>query len=228
MRRLNPKLPEAAVVEVVHIATTPDHPSLIQRNRALHRMLTEGVKIEFVNAAGRKETDHAQLIDFQNPANNDFVVVNQFTITGTKKPRRPDIIVFVNGLPLAVIELKNPADVNADIWDAYGQLQTYKDEIADLFVFNEALVVSDGLNARIGALTASKEWYMPWRTIADAKDKPVLASSWKRSCGGFSGPTYSWITCGTSCFSNRMAMPLSRKSPGTISSTASARRWTPP
>lgn len=91
-----------------------------------------------------KETDNAQL-DFQNPTNNDFFVVNQFTVTGTKKPRRPDIVAFVNGLPLGIIELKNPADTNADVWKAYGQLQTYKDEIADLLVYNEALVVSDGM-----------------------------------------------------------------------------------
>jgi type I restriction enzyme R subunit len=188
VRRLNPKLPESAVEEVVHIVTTPDHPSLVQSNRALHRLLTDGVKIEFVNAAGQKETDYAQLIDFQNPANNDFLVINQFTITGTKKPRRPDIIVFVNGLPLAVVELKNPADVNADIWDAYGQLQTYKDEIADLFVFNEALVVSDGLTARIGSLTASKEWFMPWRTIASGADKPVLALELEKVVRGFFRP----------------------------------------
>ena len=124
--RLNPKLPPAAIEDVVHIATTSDHPSLIQSNRAFHRMLTDGVKIEYTNAKGQKETDFAQLIDFRTPENNDFLVVNQFTITGTKKARRPDIVVFVNGLPLGVVELKNPADVNADVWEAYAQIQTYK------------------------------------------------------------------------------------------------------
>ncbi len=186
--RFNPKLPLAAVEEVVHLVMTADHPSLIQSNRALHKLLTDGVKIEYTNAKGEKETDHAQLIDFNNPANNDFLVVNQFTTTGTKKPRRPDIVVFVNGLPLAVVELKNPADANADVWEAYAQFQTYKDEIADLFVFNEALVVSDGTNARIGALTASKEWYMPWRTIGGAKDQPVLEFELEKVVRGFFRP----------------------------------------
>lgn len=186
--KLNPKLSPMAVEDVVHIVTTPDHPSLIQNNRALHRMLTDGVKIEYTNNEGKKETDFAQLIDFDNTANNDFLVVNQFTITGTKKPRRPDIVVFVNGLPLAVVELKNPANEHADVWEAYAQFQTYKDEIEDLFVFNEALVVSDGLNARIGSLTASKEWYMPWRTIGGAKDQPVLEFELEKVVRGFFRP----------------------------------------
>ncbi len=188
IRKLNPKLPVAAVEDAVHIVSKPDHPSLIKRNHALHRMLIDGVKLEFTNAKGKKETDHIQLIDFQNPANNDFLVVNQFTITGTKKPRRPDIVVFINGLPLAVVELKNPADEHADIWDAYTQLQTYKEEIEDLFVFNEALVVSDGMNARIGALTADKERFMPWRTINNADDQPVLEFELEKVVRGFFRP----------------------------------------
>jgi type I restriction enzyme R subunit len=188
VRRLNPKLPAACVEEVVHVATRPDHPSLIQSNRAFHKMLTDGVKVEFTNAAGVKETDHARIIDFQTVANNDFLVVNQFTITGTKQARRPDVVVFVNGLPLAVLELKNPADASADVWKAYDQFQTYKDEISDLFVFNEALVVSDGLNARIGALTATKEWFMPWRTIADAHDQPKLEFELEKVVRGFFRP----------------------------------------
>ncbi|WP_282156961.1 type I restriction endonuclease, partial [Vibrio diabolicus] len=110
---------------------------------------------------------HVRLIDFENRENNEFLVVNQFTITGTKVNRRPDVIVFINGLPLAVIELKNPADDHADIWNAYNQIQTYKEEIADLFVFNEALVISDGWTARVGSLTANKERFLPWKTIED-------------------------------------------------------------
>lgn len=88
--------------------------------------------------------------------------------------RRPDLVVFINGLPIAVIELKNPADEGTDVWDAYNQISTYKDEISDLFVCNEALVVSDGITARIGSLTANKERFMPWRTIANENDKPLL------------------------------------------------------
>ena len=174
VQRLNPKLPPAAVEEVVHVVTTPTETSLARNNRAFHRLLMDGVKVEFTNAQGEKETDRAQLVDFARTANNDFLVVNQFTVTGTKKPRRPDLVAFVNGLPLGIIELKNPADTNADVWKAYQQLQTYKDEIGDLLVFNEALVVSDGMNARVGSLTATPEWFMPWRTIANENDRPAL------------------------------------------------------
>jgi len=185
VRRLNPKLPPAAVEEVVHIVATRTHPSLAQNNRGFHKLLMDGVKIEFTNAKGAKETDHAQLIDFHTPENNDFLVVNQFTVTGTKKPRRPDIVVFINGLPLGLIELKNPADQTTDIWQAYNQLQTYKDEIEDLLVFNEALIISDGTNARVGSLTATPEWFLPWRTIANENDRPLLEFELEKIVRGF-------------------------------------------
>ena len=188
VQRLNPKLPLAAVDEVVHVATTPTETSLARKNRAFHRLLMDGVKVEFTNAQGEKETDHAQLVDFGNPARNDFLVVNQFTVAGTKQPRRPDLVVFVNGLPLGIVELKNPADPNADIWKAYQQLQTYKEEIADLLVFNEALVVSDGINARVGSLTATPEWFLPWRTIANEDDKPALEFELEKVVRGFFRP----------------------------------------
>ena len=110
---------------------------------------------------------------------------NQYTVQGSKMDRRQDVVVFSNGLPIAVSELKNPADENADVWDAYNQLQTYKDEISDLFVCNEALVVSDGVTARIGSLTASKEWFMPWRTIRDEDDKPLLEYELEKVVRGF-------------------------------------------
>jgi type I restriction enzyme R subunit len=185
---LNPQLPPAAVEEVAHIVTTPTETSLERKNYASHRLLLDGVKIEFTNALGEKETDHAQLIDFLNPENNDFLVVNQFTVTGTKKPRRPDIVIFVNGLPLGIVELKNPADATADVWKAYQQIQTYKEEIADLLVFNEALVVSDGLNARVGSLTATPEWFLPWRTIGNEHDRPVLEFELEKVVRGFFRP----------------------------------------
>jgi len=188
VRKLNPKLPSAAVEEVVHIIGTPVETSLSRNNRAFHRLLMDGLRVEFTNAQGEKETDHAQLIDFQNPKRNDFLVVNQFTVTGTKKPRRPDLVAFVNGLPLGIIELKNPADTNADVWKAYQQLQTYKEDIADLLVFNEALVVSDGMNARVGALTATPEWFMPWRTIANENDRPTLEFELENVVRGFFRP----------------------------------------
>ncbi|MEM9264860.1 MAG: type I restriction endonuclease [Cyanobacteria bacterium P01_F01_bin.13] len=134
LTRLNPQLPADAIEAAVQTTTKPDRLSLRQNNRAFHQLLLQGVPVQFTNADGDKDADHAQLIDFQNPGNNDFLVVNQFTVAGTKQARRPDIVVFINGLPLAVLELKNPADETADIWQACGQLQTYKDEISDLFI----------------------------------------------------------------------------------------------
>ncbi len=188
--RLNPKLPPAAVEEVIQLATKPGEPSLAQNNRAFHRLLLGGVPIDFANAKGEPDSDDARLIDFQNPANNDFLVVNQFTITGTKRPRRPDLIAFINGLPLFNIELKNPAAENTDVWEAFDQLQTYKDEIGDLYIFNEALVISDGTNARIGSLTASEEWFMPWRAIRNEDDKPQLEYQLETLIRGFFHPDY--------------------------------------
>ena len=188
--RLSPNLSPAAVEEVVQLATKLPEPSVAQNNRAFHRLLISGVPIDFANAEGEADNDQARLIDFQNPANNDLLVVNQFTITGTKQPRRPDLVAFINGLPIAVVELKNPADENADIWKAYDQLQTYKDEIGDLFIFNEALVISDGTNARIGSLTASHEWFMPWRTIENEDDKPILEYQLETLIRGFFNPKY--------------------------------------
>jgi len=188
IQRLNPKLPASTIEEVAHVVAKPEHPSLAQNNRAFHRLLLEGVKVEFTNAAGKKEADHALLIDFQNPANNDFLVVNQFTVTGAKKPRRPDIVVFINGLPLGLIELKNPADETTDVWQAHRQLQTYKDEIEDLLVFNEALVISDGMNARVGSLTSPPEWFLPWRTIASENDRPLMQFELEAIVRGFFRP----------------------------------------
>ena len=170
---INPHIP-APVLETVSLQIAkPETPILIKSNKAFHRLLLEGVKVEFKDE-GKSKTDYVQLVDFTNVTNNQFLVVNQYTITGSKGNRRPDVIVFINGLPLAVIELKNPADESADIWSAYQQLQTYKDEVSDLFTFNEALVVSDGLNARVGSLTANKERFLPWRTIENEDDKPLF------------------------------------------------------
>ena len=190
--RLNPGLPESAVEEVVHTVTPPQHPSLEQNNRALHRLYTDGVKVEYSTSVSEdgdgKETIYAQIIDFQNPENNDLLVVNQFSVAGTKQARRPDVVLFVNGLPLAIIELKNPADESADVWKAYTQLQTYKDEISDLLAYNVALVVSDGVTARVGSLTANKERFMPWRTIENEKDQPLLEYQLEKVVRGFFDP----------------------------------------
>ena len=110
--------------------------------------------------------DLARVLDYENPDNNDWLAVNQFTVVeGTATSAAADVVLFVNGLPLAVIELKNAADENATIWSAFNQLQTYKEQIPSLFPYNAALVISDGLQARVGTLTADQEWFLPWRTI---------------------------------------------------------------
>ena len=167
------------------IVLKPESLDLITNNRAFHQLLLEGVPVEYKKDDGEPIADHAFIIDFDNLNNNTFSVVNQFTITGTKQPRRPDVICFINGLPIAVLELKSPSDENADIWDAFNQLQTYKDEVSDLFIFNEALVVSDGYTARVGSLTANQERFMPWRTIKNEDDKPLLEWQLETMVRGF-------------------------------------------
>ena len=162
---LNPDLPADALEDALRRLTRPAGATLEARNRDFHRMLVAGVTVEYADGNGQVRGGQVRVLDFAEPASNDWLAVNQFTVVENKHERRPDIVLFVNGLPLAVIELKNPADENATIWSAFHQLQTYKAEIPSLFAFNAALVVSDGLQARIGALTAGREWFKPWRTI---------------------------------------------------------------
>ena len=193
LQAINPHIPLATLENVAQQLAKPETPILIKNNKAFHQLLLEGVKVEFKQdgSSGKTKaiTDYVQLVDFTTASNNQFLVVNQFTIVGTKGNRRPDVIVFINGLPLAVIELKNPADSNADIWSAFQQLQTYKEEISDLFVFNEALVVSDGLNARVGSLTANKERFLPWRTVENENDKPLFEYHLETLVKGFFKPS---------------------------------------
>ena len=163
---LNPSLPNSALEDAHRKLTRPEGSTLEARNRAFHRMLVDGVEVEYRDRDGRVRGDQIRVIDFDNPNNNDWLAVNQFTITENKNNRRPDVVLFVNGLPLGLIELKNPADEDATIWTAWNQLQTYKAELPTLFSINEVLMVSDGTEARIGTLTSGKEWFKPWRTIA--------------------------------------------------------------
>lgn len=173
IRRINPHLPEAAVEQAVALVSKPDSLDLLSNNRSFHRLLLQGVPVEY-KRDDQPVHDHALLIDFEALQHNRFRVINQFTIQGSKQPRRPDVVCFINGLPIAVLELKSPSAENADIWDAYHQLQTYKDEVPELFVCNEALVISDGYTARLGSLTASQERYLPWRAIRHEDDRPQL------------------------------------------------------
>ena len=166
---LNSELPAEALDDAFRRLTRPEGATLEARNRSFHRMLVDGVTVEFRAQSGAIRGAQAHVIDFDKPANNHWLVVNQFTVTENKNNRRPDVVLFVNGLPLGVIELKNPADEDATIWSAWQQLQTYKADLPSLFSMNEMLLVSDGTQARIGTLTAGREWFKPWRTITGEK-----------------------------------------------------------
>ena len=167
--RLNPELSAEACDDAFNKLTRPGGSNLVARNQEFHRMLVNGVNVEYRVDDGSIRGAQAQVIDFDDPFSNDFLAVNQVRVTENQNHRRADIVLFVNGLPLGVIELKNPADEDADIWDAWNQLQTYKDELPTLFSMNEMLIVSDGTQARVGTLTAGKEWFQTWRTtIGDA------------------------------------------------------------
>ena len=195
LARLNPDLPDEALHDARRKLTRPEGATLVARNRAFHRMVVDGVTVEYRDRDGAVRGAQVRVIDFgdrragdrrsdgrqsgDRQANgrqpdpqqpdprqaNDWLAVNQFTVVENRRERRPDVVLFVNGLPLAVIELKNPADESATLWSAHRQLQTCKAEIPSLFAFNAALIVSDGLEARIGTLTAGREWFKPWRTI---------------------------------------------------------------
>jgi type I restriction enzyme, R subunit len=167
---LNPDLPAEALEDARRKLTRAAAPSLLERNRAVHRMLVDGVPVEFRRKDGSIAGAQARVLDFETPGNNDWLAINQFTIAEGQHIRRPDVLLFVNGLPLAVIELKNPADEDATVWSAYDQLQTYQAQIPALFATNVALVASDGVAARIGSLGAGKEWFKPWRTITGRED----------------------------------------------------------
>ena len=165
LARFNSDIPDPALDDAFRKLIRPAGPTLEARNRAFHRMAIDGVTVEYRAGDGATRGTQVQVVDFNDPANNDWLAVNQFAVVENKHERRPDIVLFVNGLPLVVVELKNPTDENATIRSAFRQLQTYGAEIPSLFAFNAALVVSNGLEARIGTLTAPWEWFKPWRTI---------------------------------------------------------------
>ena len=163
---LNPELPYDALEDAYRRLTRREGATTEARNRDFHRMLVSGVTVEYRADDGAISGAQARLIDFDTPDNNDWLAVNQFTVTENHNTRRPDIVLILNGLPLGILELKNPADEDATIWTAWQQLQTYRSELPTLFSMNELLVVSDGNLARAGTLTAGREWFKPWRTIA--------------------------------------------------------------
>ncbi|MBW4048073.1 MAG: type I restriction endonuclease subunit R [Proteobacteria bacterium] len=172
IQRLNPNIPTSARDEALRLVLNPNTPGLIAANRQFHRWLVEGVPVEY-QKDGETRGDRVRLIDFSDVGRNDWLAVNQFTVQGPKHNRRPDLVLFLNGLPLVVLELKNPGDENADIWAAFNQLQAYKDDIPDLFIDNELLVITDGVSARMGSLTADRERFMAWRTIDGHTTDPL-------------------------------------------------------
>lgn len=166
LARINPDLPADAIEDAFRKLMLLEGPDIIARNRAMHKSLVEGVNVEYRSADGGIRGAQVRVIDFDRPANNDCLAANQFSVEENRHVRRPDIVLFVNGLPLAVLELKNAGDEEATIWTAHKQLQTYKAEIPSLFAANAVLVVSDGVEARVGTLSAGREWFKPWRTVA--------------------------------------------------------------
>ena len=174
LARLNPNLPAEALDDAFRKLTRPAGSSPEARNRAFHRLAVDGVTVEYRGAGGSIRGAPVRMFDFEEPPNNDWLAVNQFTVVESNHERRPDIVLFVNGLPLAVVELKNPADEDATLRSAWQQLRTYQVELPSLFTFNAVLAVSDGVEARLGTLTAGWEWFKPWRTISGEELAPVF------------------------------------------------------
>lgn len=171
--RLNPDLPPEAVDEVVRVVTKSEIGDLLERNRAFYALLRNGVPVSY-RVDGEAKSAQAMLVDFEDPQANSFIAVNQLEIRGTRGKRIPDVILFVNGLPLVVLELKHPLSEKADLQAAFNQLQTYKAELPDLFVFNQLLVISDGTEARIGSLSADWQRFTPWRVVDEAANSARL------------------------------------------------------
>jgi type I restriction enzyme R subunit len=173
LARLNPSLPVEAIDEALRKLQRAQAPSLIERNRLVHRYLVDGIPVEYRRRDGSIAGAQAALLNFTSPGRNDLLAVNQFTVVEGHHNRRPDVVVFVNGLPIAVIELKNAADTNAGVWEGFKQLQTYQLQIPTLFATNAVMVTSDGYEARIGTVGAGKEWFKPWKTIDGLVDGPA-------------------------------------------------------
>ncbi|MHC1745881.1 MAG: type I restriction endonuclease subunit R [Negativicutes bacterium] len=167
LRRINPNMPTEALEDAYRQVVIAKSPSLIVNNKEFTRLITDGVNVEVRRADGSIKTDKVWLLDFSDEGtdNNDWMAVNQYTVIENHNHRRPDVIVFINGIPLAVIELKSTSDENVGITEAFRQFETYKNEIPSLFIYNSFMVISDGVNAHAGTLTANEDWFMPWRTI---------------------------------------------------------------
>src|SRR5438132_4124274 len=173
LRRINPSITEEASEHEIKQVLRSQSQKLVEDNENFHKMLVDGVDVAF-QTAGEERYQKVRLFDFKDPTSNDFLAVNQFTVIENNVERRPDVILFVNGIPLLIFELKNLADEEATIWTAYDQLQTYADQLPSLFRYNEILVISDGIEARAGTITSEKERFMQWKTIDGEKPRKGL------------------------------------------------------
>ena len=171
--KINPKSDRKSKEEAIRKALITDSPSLIINNKNFHKMLTDGIDVTYHDTKLGEVSEKIYLFDFKNEKNNDFMVINQMTIIEAGKNRRPDLIVYVNGFPLVVIELKSAINEEATINKAYHQLQTYKSDIASLFTYNSFMVISDGINAKAGTLTSDEERFMQWRTVDGTTISPL-------------------------------------------------------
>ncbi len=167
LRKINQHLTEDAIEQAIRTITRPPEPTLVQNNRWFHRLLTDGIDVDYRTKSGEARGGKAWIVDLAQPKQNDLLAVQQFTVKCGNATRRPDVIVFLNGLPIAVIELKDPTDEQADLWKAFRQLQNYKEHIPPLFVYNALLAISDGDSTRVGSLTADVDRFAPWRSMED-------------------------------------------------------------
>lgn len=171
IRRLNPDLPDLAIDEAVDKLIKFEHPDVEIANKEIHQMLTQGIKLDVKERNGERRGRLVKVFDFENPQNNEFLVVDEFAIQGIEKTRRPDIVVFINGIPVAIFELKSPIQESGTVESAFYQLQDYKKDIPDIFKYNQVLVVGDLLQARHGTISSSWEWFSNWKKIENEEEK---------------------------------------------------------
>jgi type I restriction enzyme R subunit len=171
LKRLNPDLPEKAIDEAIYKLKKTEYPNLEITNKEVYQMLRDGIKVDVEDENKSLRGKFIKVIDFEDPLNNEFLVVNQFTVQGIERIRRPDVVVFINGVPIAIFELKNPTIEEATIQTAYQQLQEYKKDIPEIFKYNQILVISDLVEAKYGTISASWEWFKKWRGIEDPNEQ---------------------------------------------------------
>ena len=173
LQRINPEIPDEAIDEAIRKIRKNESQDIVSNNHDFHNLLVNGIDVQYRRKDGSIKHDKVFVSDFNHIENNEFLAVNQFTIVEDKHERRPDIVLFVNGIPIVLIELKNPEDENATIWSAYRQIQTYLNEIPSIFRFNELCIISDGIDTRYGTITSPRERYSQWKTVDYERPKDL-------------------------------------------------------